>query len=420
MGGTQVPVREVGYVVSSPSAAAPWQALVSQVEESPELQWPDALSVFQRMYDEDTQVQSVVQAVMSPILSTTWRLDPNGAPDEVVQHVARDLGLPIKGSGGWAPRRLKGAFSWAEHLEVVLENMLVHGHAVFEQVYHPPEQPENRAHLRKLGVRQGWSIVRWNVARDGGLESVVQRASGNARADITIPVSRLVVYSRKRRGGEWWGRSIIRPAYKNWLTKDVVLRVGAQAIDRNGMGVPLYTGAPGETNLEKGHAIATGLRAGDNAGAAIAEGADLELLGVQGEIIDPLPFIQYQDEQIARAVLAHFLNLGQQTGSWALGETFANFFVGSLTAVAGYIATTATQHIVEDIVDVNFGLDVPAPRIVFDDLMGASGVLAEVIRKLVEAGVLTADEALEAHSRVVYGLPEGDQSTTRTTDQEAS
>jgi hypothetical protein len=44
--------------------------------------------------------------------------------------------------------------------------------------------------------------------------------------------------------------------------------------------------------------------------------------------------IRYHDEQIARAVLAHFLNLGTETGSWALGSTFANFFTDSLNAVA--------------------------------------------------------------------------------------
>jgi hypothetical protein len=61
--------------------------------------------------------------------------------------------------------------------------------------------------------------------------------------------------------------------------------------------------------------------------------------------------VRYFDEQIARAVLAHFLNLGTQTGSWALGSTFADFFVSSLQATAQQVADTATQHIVEDWVD---------------------------------------------------------------------
>lgn len=44
---------------------------------------------------------------------------------------------------------------------------------------------------------------------------------------------------------------------------------------------------------------------------------------MSGDLPDTDAPIKYHDEQIARAVLAHFLNLGTQTGSWALGSTFA-------------------------------------------------------------------------------------------------
>ncbi len=89
---------------------------------------------------------------------------------------------------------------------------------------------------------------------------------------------------------------------------------------------------------------------------------------MQGTLPDIDAFVRYHDEQIARSALGHFLNLGTQTGSWALGSTFADFFTLSLQAVAEIVRDTATAHIVEDIVDVNFGPTVPAPRIMFAEI----------------------------------------------------
>ncbi|WP_343091546.1 phage portal protein family protein, partial [Clostridioides difficile] len=60
--------------------------------------------------------------------------------------------------------------------------------------------------------------------------------------------------------------------------------------------------------------------------------------------------------------------LGTQTGSWALGTTFADFFVGSLQAVAMHIADVTQQHVIDDLVDLNWGEDEPAPQLVFDEI----------------------------------------------------
>jgi hypothetical protein len=65
----------------------------------------------------DAQVASVLRAVTLPI-RRTWRVDPNGARDEVAELVAADLGLPLVGDDGEiaADGRTKDRFSWAEHL----------------------------------------------------------------------------------------------------------------------------------------------------------------------------------------------------------------------------------------------------------------------------------------------------------------
>jgi hypothetical protein len=236
----------------------------------------------------------------------------------------------------------------------------------------------------------------------------------------------LVAYINDREGGNWLGQSLMRPAYKFWMLKDRALRVTQQTLERNGLGVPLYTASEQpesvtgderiereQAEIEAGSALAQAWRAGDDSGAAIPHGADLVLRGVEGTLPDPEPIIRYYDEQIARAVLAHFLNLGTQTGSWALGSTFADFFTLSLQTIAMHIADIATAHVVEDLVDQNWGPDEPAPRIVFDEIGSRGAATAEAIKALVTSGAIVADDPLERAMRTTYGLPAPDPETRR-------
>lgn len=410
------PVSEQGY-----ANGTSWWGF-AELEETPELQWPRNVEVYDRMRRQDAQVISVLRAVTLPIRRTTWRLDPNGARPEIVQQVADDLGLPVAGAPEGVVVRTRDRFSWAEHLRMSL-TMLPFGHSVFEQVYRIDDA--GMARLRKLAWRPPKTISRIDVAADGGLVAIEQAGTANGIA-ARMDVNRLVVYVNDREGGNWLGQSLLRPAYKYWLLKDRLLRVQAQTVDRNGLGVPVYKAseqpegltakdriAREQEEIDAGLKMAQGFRSGDNAGAAVPNGADLLLKGVDGNLPDAEKPIRYYDEQIARAVLAHFLNLGTETGSWALGSTFADFFTLSLQTVALQIADTATQHVVEDLVDVNWGPNEPAPRVVFDEIGSRHPATAESIRALVDCGAIEPDDKLEQYVRTTYGLPSKDPATAR-------
>lgn len=405
--------EEIGYVTDGLSS---WAGLAAEQHESnPELQWPQSIDVYDRMRREDSQVGSVLRAVMLPIRRASWMIDPAGARPEVVDHVAADLGLPIKGSALVPPLRTRGRFSWDEHLRLALLE-LVFGHSVFEQVYRPEG---GRLHLAKLAWRPPRTISKFDVARDGGLNAIEQNGVGAAGA-VRIPIERLVVYVNEREGADWIGQSLLRQAFKNGLLKDRFLRSQALVFERNGMGVPVYEEAPApdivksdEAKLEAwnkseragGLKIAKQFRAGEAAGASLPNGAKLNLVAVSGKLPDADVPIRYHDEQIARAVLAHFLNLGTETGSWALGSTFANFFTDSLNAVAGQIADVAQQHVVEDLVDINWGPSEPAPRLVPAPIGEEQAATAEAIKLLIESKAINPDDALEDHMRARYRLP---------------
>lgn len=223
--------------------------------------------------------------------------------------------------------------------------------------------------------------------------------------------------------------SLLRPAYKSWLLKDRALRTQAQTLDRNGLGVPYYEASempagltdPDEIKKRQDDEVAAGLqmasayRGGQNSGAAGPHGAQLTLLGVQGTLPDADKSIRLHDEHIARAVLANFLNLGgdNSTGSYALGSEFVDFFVASLQTVAETQADITNQHVIEDLVDINFGPDEPAPRLVFDEIGASHPATADAIQKLVQCRAITADDDLERHLRTTYNLPAPDPTTAR-------
>lgn len=393
--------REVGY---ANGAASWWQML--ELEETPELRWPYSIPVYRRMRTTDSQVSSVLRAVTSPITRTRWFIEPGDARPEVAQQIADDLGLPVAGTPGPRPTRTRDRFSWREHLQHSLL-MLSYGHMFFEPEYR--FDANGMARLRKLGPRPPWTISKIDVAQDGGLVAIEQPALAKEAKPRRIEVANLVAYVYERDPGDWRGTSLLRAAYKNWFLKDPTLRVWFQTIQRNGMGVPLYTGGEDEDDLDRGTALARSWQSGESAGAAVPNTAKLQLLGVEGELPDARPAVEYHDRAIAKAVLANFLNLDAQGGSYALASVQADTFVQSLQGVGEQIADVTTQHVVEDLVDLNWGPSEPAPRVAFEEIGSRQAATAQALKALFDAGAIFPDRNLEEALRQQYGLPPKDQ-----------
>ncbi|AHJ86288.1 portal protein [Mycobacterium phage 32HC] len=415
---------EIGYINPSPSDPSTWSPgsvpdmwWWELTEQVPDLRWPLSLVAYSRMPREDARCWSLLSAIGLPIRRTQWRIDPNGAEDRVVAHIAGDLGLPILGdNGGDKPKpRRRDRFSWKAHLRDTL-SCLRYGHSVFEQVYRYDEN-DGLFHLRKLAPRPQFTISAFNVARDGGLISIVQDEPMNTnriRAGATstvIDVSRLVVYRNEPEPGVWIGTSLLRPSYKHWLLKDELMRIEAAAARRNGIGVPVATlndtdskGPLAEQRIAEYERIASRFRGGMSAGAALPNGAKLEILGVQGNLPDMRQAIEYHDKQIALAGLAHFLNL-DRGGSYALASVQADVFVQSVQSIAEDIADVTNEHVIEDLLDSNYSIDVGAPLLVCDEIGSRQDATAAALNLLVQAGLLDPDDALKAFIRQQLGAP---------------
>ncbi len=409
--------REIGHGLSAFGSSDGWPFDPS--EWAPELQWPWNIQVYDRMRRTDAGVGGVLRAVTLPIRRTQWRIDPNGARPEVVQQVSQDCGVAVVGDDTPTPSgRVRGKFSFSEHIRLACL-YLVYGHMPFEQVYRYDEDA-NLMHLAKLAPRMPVTIAKIHVDRAGDLLGIDQYPSG-VMGDIgvydKIPVSRLAYYCHDREAGAWQGQSILRSAYKHWLIKDRLIKTSAVSVERNGMGVPIVEQTqPNATpaQIAAANALAQSYRVGESAGGATPYGFRLRLVGVEGHIPDPLPLINYHDQQTATMMLAQFLELGRTAhGSRALGASFIDFFLLALQAFADDLADTFTCDVIEDLVDVNWGTDEQAPKLTAGVIGEDNSLTAESLAALVNAEVIEMDDDLEAFVRDEYKMPVKNKATTR-------
>src|SRR4051794_38736128 len=208
--GSKPPTNERGTVSSLIQGyLQQWQTLDAQdeLETNLKLTFPESITSYHNMRT-DPQVQGLLTGAVWPLLRMRWYIDPNGAPDEQVEHISADYNLPIEDpnapmmaavpqqltefdqentdrpanpvSGAAAPvprqqkptpppqpilmqapppvfhqRRTQIRFNFLEHLETALD-AIAYGFMAFEQVGYIGS--DGLWHLRKLGLRPPQTI----------------------------------------------------------------------------------------------------------------------------------------------------------------------------------------------------------------------------------------------------------------------
>lgn len=392
------PKLPAGYdkEIGAPGLAS-FGGILESWEQTPELTFPNSIVVFDRMRRTDAQVKSVLNAIKLPILATRWYLGGDDVDDRVLRACEVELGL---GKDGTGRRRRRGQGIVFQDFMAHALLMLPLGFMAFEQVYEPgPPAPELdaglalMAHIKKLAPRMPRSILSLDVASDGGLKSIKQYVpKDKGRWEmVEIPIERLVMFVHEQEGADWYGNSILRQSWSNFIIKDVLLRIGPMAVERNGMGLPVV-GYPegGDRNIAL--QIAKQARAGDEAGVALPDGYTFELKGIEGTVTDSIPLLNFHNQEMARSVLAMFLDLGHDRGARSLGETFVNFFVLSLNAVCEHIAEVVTEHVLRDFVELNYGTDEAYPELCFDPIEPGAEVTMQGLAALVQVGAIDVDD----------------------------
>jgi hypothetical protein len=104
--------------------------------------------------------------------------------------------------------------------------------------------------------------------------------------------------------------------------------------------------------------LAEKFKAGERSGGAVPFGAKVRLVGVEGSQPDSTAFIKLMNEEMARAFLQMFMQLGQTgSGSRALGSAFIDWHKLTLEFIAQWFCSIFNEHVIEDDIDWNYGED---------------------------------------------------------------
>jgi phage gp29-like protein len=349
-------------------------------------------TIYEKMRRSDHQVQAVLKAIVLPILSADYYVEP-----------ASDKPKDRKIAATLQDALLKGmSMTWDDTLRHALL-MLPFGFSPLEKVY---EYRDGLVLPRKLDPRLPTSVVQWTFDKAANrLTHMIQQDSDGAR--YSIPIEKLLVFTNEKEGDNWEGISLLRPAYKAWYIKEQLEKIDAIKHERWGVGIPEYqVPKTAERDSEEWSAAETTLQnihANEQAYAMTPEGWKLNVIGAgPGSSPDTLASIRHYDEAIAKTMLAMHINLGSSTvGAKNLGESFLSAFLMANQAKADYIAEVIDRFCVRELVEMNWGVrDYPHFK-----CRRIASLSLQAIGYLVQAGVITRDLELENSMREVLRLP---------------
>jgi hypothetical protein len=364
-------------------------------EYNSNLQGLSAFSTYEKMRRSDAQVAATLMSMKLPIRSAEWTLVSPANPTPIEQEAA-DL--------------VRQCLLHEIKFGAVIENallMLDFGCAAHEDVW---KIDGNRVRIEKLAPRLPVTFQRWIIDENEDLVAIEQYgAKGDTYVTVTVPASKLAIFTHDQEGSNFAGRSVLRPAYQHWYMKSNLYRVDAVSIERNGMGIPYAIMGPDSKAEDRVAALGylSQLATHEKASILLPYGWTFGLKGVEGTLRDPKDSIAHHNLMIAMSALAQFMMLGQtQTGARSLGETLGDFFYLALQATAKAIEEELSRTTVRRLVDYNFAGVKRYPRVVAQKIQAIQfETLCTALKELGGAVLIQGDDELEAYLRKQMGLP---------------
>lgn len=428
------PAKEIGA-----SGTLNLHGFLTDSEYNPKLRWPQSLAVWEKMERSDASVDEALRHIIEPVKNATWRVRPpeNPTVDELVatELVRRALFEHLHEQ------------SFTEYIDQACD-MLPKGHSVFElpeklvemeiTVDDPAggyDEVAGRKVPRQIVIpARPWvvwdrmaqrlpdTIWQWNTD-NGRLTSVTQQVfKGTTYENVEIPAEQLLVFTFRKRGDEFTGRSILRSAYKAWYFKELIEKIEAVSLERWGVGIPIAyppsDKADDDATITRLEKILVGLRGGafsyvvapgPKQQAAQGDGASLgylfEILSPTGTPPDFQTAKEYHRAEIKAGVLARFSELGHgQVGARSTGDTQSQVWYAALHALATYIGENHRTAI-KRLVDKNLTVT-RYPTLVAEEIESKSlEEFANANAKLVTAGAITTDRSYRAFVRRALDAP---------------
>lgn len=381
-----------------------------------DLQGPQAADAYEKMKRRESQVTMLLNAIKNPIISGNWSFeiedesDPTqvkmkelcewnfnyGLQEGMKQHIREALSLIDKGfcvfeavHGVANPRRLKG-----------------------QQV----------TYYQKFGFRKQNSIYRWGLEKKTGkLLYVEQTAYGDVpeHSIVKIPGEHLLVFTNQKEGDNYEGVSALRAMYGAYSRKDLYIKLTAVGVERFAIGTVVGTVPKSKAKTEEDAAFEAVLEAYSSNECSfikIPEGWKVEIQRGEFDPSKMVNLLNFENEEMAKAVVANFLLLGSggNAGALSLGTDLSDFFLGGIQSYADLICEGHNRNSIPALCKLNYGEQDSYPVMKCTGINDKAGKeLADIVLALKNAQGLTPDSKLEDFLRAQYRLPKQDPATAR-------
>jgi hypothetical protein len=379
-------------------------------EYNPQMEGLTAVRTYEKMRRSDSQVAATLLACELPIRSATWEVVP-ASDDPVDRAIASFVRENLFGGLEYtSPSGIKTSQSWDDVLRNALL-MLAFGASAHEEIF---TIDGAMVRLARLAPRLPATFYRWITDSDGEtLLALNQYGYRNASYEsVVIPAERLAVFTFNQEGANFFGRSMLRPAYMHWYIKHQLYRIDAIAGERNGLGVPTIEQGEGSSKEDREAAAkwVEQLAAHEKTGLSLPAGWKFALKGVEGNVRDLYNSIQHHNIEISRSALAFFMNLGQgarSSGNRALADSQTDFFFLALQATADQIARTMTFTSLKQLVDYNWEGISRYPQLTVSNLRARNfNDTFDLLTRLAQSGIVAPYPELTQYVTREMGLPQ--------------
>ena len=353
--------------------------------------------IYDKMKRSDAQVRGTLYAIKLPIRQAKWYMEPaSDSPEdkEIAERIQKNLFREM-------------TITWDDFLRQAL-GYTDFGFSSFEKVFQLYD--DGKILLKKLAPRLQSSIYRWYTDNDdnfAGLQQFVQKEDSGDYEYINIFRDKLVLFINDQEGNNFEGLSVLRSAYKHWYIKDKLYKIDAIGHDRWASGIPYLQEGPDANDDDRDRAatVLENLHSREKSYVNLPHGYEFNLFEKSGSNDSIIKSIQHHNEEIAKNILAQFINLGtSSTGSRALGESFEELFMQSLNAIGDYVEDIMNRFVIRQLVDMNWNVK-EYPRLKHSKIMLNQSRWLESISKIGLSNAVTRDTEIEQLLRETMGLP---------------
>ena len=382
------------------------------------LQGYRAAFIYDKMRRSDTQVRKILTAIINPIKSATWVIEPASEETDDLEKAALMEQILFKD------------INWTKFLNECL-TMVPHGFSLFEVVHKNREHKDFGPYtgLAQLGFRRQSTITEWIHNRTTGeLLEIKQESESDIQVNTHIPVDVLLCFFSEQEGDNI-GFPLLRNVYGPYKRKLLATELQYIGIERFAIPTPTLQIPKNIKSTDAEYEAAVdalkGFTSAEDSFITYPEGYVLDL---HNNVFDPEKLnkvIKKEDENMASAILGSFLELGTggNSGAFSLAADLSDFFFAGLTYYANIVRDTINHILIPQLMRLNYDesqID-QLPELAYSGITDNAGKdLMEVIAGLTNAGLVSLDEQLEDHVRKVFKLPkkaEGEVIENQTTKE---